>query len=150
MENILTILKSIKSVLVQFEEIGMYLLGLSLSIVFYATGGEDAAIKTLLIAMALDYLSGIFKGIKTKELNSKKAFEGAIKKATMLFIIILAERIDLIFNLTNPRLDFRFYTICFFIGNEGISLLENAILIGVPVPKKLKKILEQCKDEEIK
>ena len=109
----------------------------------YMVGGIDKVFICLVILMVLDYITGIFKGIKNKNINSKKGFEGIIYKFCILFMIMLAEQIDIV---TNQDV-FRNLICYFFISNEGISLLENFSILGLPVPEKIKNLLEQLKKE---
>lgn len=109
----------------------------------YLVGGIDKVFICLVILMVLDYITGIFKGIKNKNINSKKGFEGIIYKFCILFMIMLAEQIDIV---TNQDV-FRNLICYFFISNEGISLLENFSILGLPVPEKIKNLLEQLKKE---
>jgi toxin secretion/phage lysis holin len=109
----------------------------------YLVGGIDKVFICLVILMILDYITGLLKGIKNKNLNSKKGFEGIIYKFCILFMIMLAEQIDIV---TNQDV-FRNLICYFFISNEGISLLENFSILGLPVPEKIKNLLEQLKKE---
>lgn len=109
----------------------------------YLVGGIDKVFICLVILMVLDYITGLLKGIKNKNLNSKKGFEGIIYKFCILFMIMLAEQIDIV---TNQDV-FRNLICYFFISNEGISLLENFSILGLPVPEKIKILLEQLKKE---
>ena len=92
----------------------------------------------------MDYVTGIFKGIKNKNLNSKRGIEGIIYKICIIFMIILAEQIDII---TNQDI-FRNLICYFFISNEGISILENLTLLGLPIPEKITKFFEELKKED--
>lgn len=109
----------------------------------YLVGGIDKVFICLVILMILDYITGLLKGIKNKNLNSKKGFEGIIYKFCILFMIMLAEQIDII---TNQDV-FRNLICYFFISNEGISILENLTLLGLPIPEKITKFFEQLKKE---
>lgn len=128
--------------------IGDILYSLSIGAMIYLIGGKDDILTGLLLFMIFDYITGWIKAIKNKDLNSKKAVYGILKKFVILIIVAMSNRLDIIFHLTEKGLNCRFVVICFYIGSEGLSILENATLIGVPVPVKLKKILEQCKNEK--
>lgn len=110
-----------------------YIFSLINSIFAYLFGGFDTLITTLIIFIALDYITGVCKGIYRKELNSKKGLKGIIKKIGYLFIIILASLFDKITNNTDGTI--RTITIYFFISNEAISILENWALMDLPLPK---------------
>lgn len=127
--------------------LGDILYSISIGTMVYLIGGTDDAIIGLFLFMLLDYITGIMKGIKNKNLNSKIASYGIIKKVAILIIVVMGNRLDCIFHLVDKTINCRFIVICFYLGNEGLSILENVTLMGVPVPAKLKKILEQCRDE---
>lgn len=110
----------------------------------YLIGGIDKFVICLAILMLIDYLTGLFKGVKNQNLNSKKGIEGIIYKICIIFMIIIAEQIDVI---TNQDV-FRNLICYFFISNEGISILENLSLIGLPIPEKITKFFEQLNQKE--
>ncbi len=105
------------------------------SIFTYLIGGFDSLFITLLILIVIDYITGICKAIYKKELSSKISLKGIIKKFGYICIIILSTVVDLLINDENMAL--RSLMIYFFIANEGISILENWSLIGLPLPKKI-------------
>lgn len=117
-----------------------YIFSLINSIFAYLFGRIDTLITTLIIFIALDYITGVCKGIYRKELNSKKGLKGIIKKIGYLFIIILASLFDKITNNTDGTI--RTITIYFFISNEAISILENWALMDLPLPKKLLNVFK--------
>lgn len=139
-----------QDVLSIFYNRGTVLIGMAVSFIFLITGGEDKMIVCLLIFMSIDYFSGIVKSIIKAETNSKKGFQGFLKKILMLCIVVIAYRLDIILNLSNLQYNCRFITISFYIANEGLSILENAINSGLPVPDKLREVLEQCKKNKSK
>lgn len=126
------------------------MVGIIISFIFLVTGGEDKMIVCLLIFMTIDYLSGIIKSVIKGDINSKKGFQGFLKKILMLCIVVIAYRLDIIFNLTSIQYNCRFVTISFYIANEGLSILENAINSGLKVPEQLREVLEQCKKNKVK
>lgn len=107
----------------------------------YIFGGIDSAFIILLIIMALDYITGICKAIYKKELNSFIGVKGIIKKFGYLLIVALAVLIDKLIGDSGIRS----LVIYFFIANEGISILENWGMMGLPLPKKIYDVLEQLK-----
>ncbi len=126
------------------------MLGMLISFIFFITGGKDKMIVCLLIFMTIDYISGIVKSIIKAETNSKKGFQGFLKKILMLCIVVIAYRLDIILSLDNLQYNCRFVTLSFYIANEGLSILENAINSGLPVPEQLREVLEQCKKTKVK
>lgn len=139
-----------QDVLSIFYNKGTILIGMTVSFIFLITGGEDKMIVCLLIFMSIDYISGLIKSIIRAETNSKKGFQGFLKKILMLCIVVIAYRLDIILNLTNIQYNCRFVTISFYIANEGLSILENAVNSGLKVPEQLREVLEQCKKNKIK
>lgn len=110
----------------------------------YLFGGFDAALLTLGIVMALDYITGICKAIKQKKLNSKAGLLGILKKFGYLVIVALAVVIDRMAGDTGVV---RTMVIYFFVANDGLSIIENWGAMGLPLPKKLFEVLEQLKNE---
>ena len=110
----------------------------------FLMGSIDNLLIMLLIIMAIDYLTGICKAIVNKKLNSIVGVKGIIKKVGYLLIVALAVLIDKIMGDAGA---IRILVIYFFIANEGISILENWGKMGLPLPKKLKQIFEQLKNE---
>lgn len=113
------------------------------STVNYLWGGWDVALKTLLLFMLLDYVLGVTCGFLGKKLSSDVAFKGILKKVAILVVITVAVSID---NITNTNGVIRSLILFFYIGLEGISILENAALLGVPIPDKLQEALDQLKE----
>lgn len=124
----------------------MFLTGLGATI-NYLWGGFDMALNALLLFMVLDYILGVLCGKKNKRLSSKIAFLGLFKKMAILIIITVGFWIDKILNANGT---IRNVVIFFYIGLEGISIIENAAVLNVPIPKKLKDTLLQLKEEKIK
>lgn len=104
-------------------------------------GGMDGMLIALIVFMALDYVTGIMCAILDKKLSSAVGFKGAMKKAFILILVGVANVVDVHVVGTGSAL--RGVVICFYLSNEGLSLLENAAYIGLPVPEKLKDILAQ-------
>lgn len=112
----------------------------------YLFGVWDAAIGVLIILMVLDYITGVLNGYLTKTLNSEIGFKGLLKKFLILVVMIIAVMLDRLMNTGDWV--FRTLVCYFYIANEGISLLENISLMGVPIPTKIKDALEQLNNEE--
>lgn len=114
----------------------------------YFVGGVDGLMTALLIFMVLDYITGLMCAIADKQLSSAVGFKGICKKVLILMLVGLANIVDLHVVGTGSAL--RGAVICFYLSNEGLSLLENAAHIGLPVPDKLKDVLAQLHRREEK
>jgi len=121
-----------------------YITSTILTTIIYYLGGLDTAMKTLLILMLLDYITGLCKAIINKRLNSIIGAKGIIKKVGYLVIVALAFLLDKIIGDTGS---IRNLVVYFFVANEGISIVENWGTIGLPLPKKIIEVLEQIKKE---
>lgn len=109
--------------------------------------GEITGLFIAIIAlMALDYITGVLCGIAAKELSSETGFKGLVKKLMVLVIIAVGHLVDCYIIGTGSAL--MTAVILFFAANEGISILENAAMLGLPIPKKLRDILEQLRKED--
>jgi len=106
-------------------------------------GGFDGVLTALLICIGLDIVTGILRAGVEKKINSSVCFKGMCKKVTILVLVGLAWAIDIYVIKTAGVI--RTATIFFYIANEGISILENAAIIGLPIPKKIRDVLEQLK-----
>lgn len=109
----------------------------------YLLGGFDLLIESLIILMLIDYISGLICGFRENKLNSNKAYKGLRKKIMVWLIIICATIFSRI--LQQPML--RDIVAIFYCATEILSIIENAGKLGVPIPNKLKKALEQCRDK---
>jgi len=115
--------------------------------------GEWSVLMTILAAaMVLDYISGVLvaafgKSLKSEggHLDSKVGFIGLAKKALIIMIVLLATLLDKA--LGAEAMVFQTATVCYYIANEGISVVENAGLMGLPVPSTIAKALEQMRDK---
>lgn len=94
--------------------------------------------------MVIDIITGIFKGIVTKKMDSKVGYKGFIRKAGIMLVIIIANLLDL---LTGAQFLFRSMAVLFYIGLESLSIIENLGHIGVPLPDQIKKYLKQLSEE---
>ena len=112
----------------------------------YFLGGMDGLMIALIVLMTLDYVSGVLCAIIDKKLSSAVGFKGICKKVFILMLVGVAHIIDLHVVGTGSAL--RGAVICFYMSNEGLSLLENAAHIGLPIPDKLRDILSQLHDKE--
>ena len=111
-------------------------------------GGLDGFITTLTIFVAVDYVTGVLVAITGHKLSSEIGFKGIAKKIAIFCLVAVASLIDA--NIIKEGNVIRMSVIFFYISNEGISILENVSSLGLPVPNKLKAVLEQLKEEEEK
>lgn len=110
----------------------------------YFLGGWDIALQSLLIFIVIDYITGICKAVYNKKLNSSVGAKGIIKKVGYLLIVAISVILDKIAGDTGA---IRTLVIYFFVANEGLSIIENWGGMGLPLPNKIKEILEQLKNE---
>ena len=118
-------------------------LGSLVAFIFLVTGGQDDAMNILLILMTVDYLSGVIKAFITCTANSKAGIIGILKKVMIILVIVLAYQLDILFD---GKLAIKTIAVGVFISNEGLSILENASICGIPIPEKLKKVLTQYQE----
>ena len=111
-------------------------------------GGMDGMLIALIVFMALDYVTGIMCAILDKKLSSAVGFKGAMKKVFILILVGVANIVDVHIVGTGSAL--RGVVICFYLSNEGLSLLENAAYLGLPIPDKLREILAQIHERSKK
>ena len=116
-------------------------LGTFLTFIF---GDWDVALQCLVIAVALDYISGIIKAFINKELSSKIGVKGLLKKVGVFIIVALAVLID---KVTGESGMVRTLVIYYFVANEGLSIIENLGEAGLPIPDVIKKALKSLKDQ---
>lgn len=108
-------------------------------------GGWDGFLYALLIFVILDYITGLMVAIIQKKLSSEIGFVGIFKKVLIFMLVAVGYIIDS--KIIGQGGVFRTAVIFFYISNEGISIVENASLIGLPIPQKLKDVLEQLRDK---
>ena len=105
----------------------------------YFLGGMDGLMIALIIFMILDYITGLMCAVIDKKLSSAVGFKGICKKVLILMLVGVANVVDIHIVGTGSAL--RSAVICFYLSNEGLSLLENAAHIGLPIPDKMKDYL---------
>ena len=124
----------------------------SLKYVFIVIGGYigfylgsiDAFIYTLLAFVIADYVTGVLRAGVERKLSSSVGFKGIAKKIVIFIVVGIANLCDV--NLIKgDGTMIRTAIIFFYIANEGLSILENTMAIGLPVPEKLREMLEQLK-----
>ena len=127
-----------------YNEIKLILAGVitSTSLMFDSC---DIALKVLLVMIVLDVFTGMIKGFVTKKLSSSIGRQGIGRKVMILVIVAVSYLLDLIFNINIIQN----ISCVFYIAVEGISIMENAGQIGLPLPKGIKERLEQLKDMSI-
>lgn len=111
-------------------------------------GGMSGLFYALLTMMVIDYISGVLIAIINKKLSSEVGFKGLVKKIFMLMLVAVGHIIDA--HVIGSGAAVMTAVQLFFVANEGISILENAARLGVPIPKKLKDILIQLKNDDDK
>lgn len=109
----------------------------------YLFGGCDMAIIALLVFMVLDYITGVIVAISEKNLSSETGFRGLAKKLFVIIMLIMAVFLDRL--ISDGNWIVRTLVAYFYIANEGISITENVAKLGVPIPAKIKGILEALK-----
>ena len=110
----------------------------------YFLGGNDGLLIALVLFVAVDYLTGVMCAISDKALSSNVGFKGICRKVLIFLLVGIANILDVHVIGTGSVL--RTAVIFFYISNEGVSLLENAAHLGLPVPGKIKAVLEQLHD----
>ena len=113
----------------------------------YFVGGVDGLMTALLIFMVLDYITGLMCAIADKKLSSAVGFRGICRKVLIFLLVGVAHIVDL--HVVGSGSALRGAVVCFYLSNEGVSMLENAAHLGLPIPEKLKAILEQLHDREV-
>ena len=114
------------------------------TILYFLFGEFDIALQCLLVFIVLDYISGLIKAYCTKTLSSKIGFKGILKKVGILAIVALSVSLD---RLGGDSGAIRTLVIYYFVANEGLSVLENLAEAGIPIPKSIKKALNNIKKE---
>lgn len=109
-------------------------------------GAWDIALMVLVCFMVLDYLTGLIKAYLTKKLSSNVGLHGIARKSVILIVLIMSVMLDRILN--SGTWVFRTLVCYFYIANEGLSILENCSVIGLPIPNKIQEALEQLKNKE--
>ena len=127
----------------------------SLKYVFIVIGGYigfylgsiDAFIYTLLAFIIADYITGVLRAGVERKLSSSVGFKGIAKKIVVFIVVGIANLCDV--NLIKgDGTMIRTAIIFFYIANEGLSILENTMAIGLPIPEKLREMLEQLKEDK--
>ena len=110
----------------------------------YFIGGCDGLLIALVVFVAVDYLTGVMCAIPDKKLSSEVGFKGICRKVLIFALVGIGHILDLY--VIGSGSVMRTAILFFYISNEGVSLIENAVHLGLPVPQKLKDVLEQLHD----
>lgn len=108
-------------------------------------GGWDGFLYALVVFVIIDYITGLMNAIIQKKLSSEVGFKGICKKVVIFFLVSVANIVDV--KIIGSGSVIRTAVIFFYLSNEGISITENAAMIGLPIPDKLKKVLEQLEEK---
>jgi toxin secretion/phage lysis holin len=111
-------------------------------------GGFDGFLYALVTFVAVDYITGLMSAVLEKKLSSEIGFRGIFKKILIFVLVGIGNIIDV--HLVKNGSAIRTAVIFFYISNEGISIMENSAKVGLPVPEKLKNILEQINERRDK
>ena len=111
-------------------------------------GGCDALLYTLIAFAVVDYITGVACAVIDKNLSSETGFKGLFKKVLIFVFVGIGHILDA--NIVGNGSVLRTAVIFFYLSNEGLSLVENTAHIGLPVPRKLKDVLEQLHDRSEK
>lgn len=114
----------------------------------YFLGGCDGLILALVLFVVADYITGVMCAVTDKKLSSSIGFKGIFRKVLIFMLVGIANIID--FHVLEQGSVIRTAVIFFYLSNEGLSLTENAAHLGLPVPEKLKNVLEQLHDKNRK
>ena len=104
-------------------------------------GGVDGLMTTLIIFMVIDYITGVMCAITDKNLSSSIGFKGICRKVLIFTLVGIGNIVD-VYVLGQGGV-LRTAVIFFYLSNEGVSILENSAHLGLPIPEKLKEVLEQ-------
>lgn len=110
----------------------------------YFVGGWDGLLYALIAFVVVDYITGVMCAINDRTLSSEVGFKGICRKVLIFLLVGIAHILDV--QVIGSAGVLRTAVIFFYISNEGVSLIENAAHLGLPVPEKIKVVLEQLHD----
>lgn len=110
----------------------------------YYLGGFDGLLYALIAFVVCDYVTGVMCAVADKKLSSEVGFKGIAKKIVIFILVAVANIIDV--NVITQGAVLRTAVIFFYLSNEGLSIIENAVHLGLLVPEKLKAVLAQLHD----
>lgn len=114
----------------------------------YFLGGCDGLLYALIAFVVIDYITGVMCAISNHTLSSEVGFKGICRKVLIFLLVGIANILDI--HVIDSGSALRTAVIFFYISNEGVSLLENAAHLGLPIPEKIKVVLEQLHDRSTK
>ena len=114
----------------------------------YFLGGWDGLLYALIAFVAIDYVTGVMCAISNHTLSSEVGFKGICRKVLIFLLVGIGSILDA--HVIGSGSVLRTAVIFFYISNEGVSILENAAHLGLPVPEKIKVVLEQLHDRSAK
>jgi len=114
----------------------------------YFLGGLDGFLYALIVFVVIDYISGFMCAIVDKKLSSNIGFRGIFKKVLIFIMVGIGNILDMYLIQNGSAI--RTAVIFFYLSNEGISIIENTAVIGLPVPEKIKEVLQQLSKENKK
>jgi len=106
-------------------------------------GGCDGLIYALIAFVVVDYITGVMCAVVNKQLSSEVGFRGIFKKVLIFMLVGVGNIVDK--QLIGSGSVIRTAVVFFYLSNEGISIIENAGILGLPIPQKLKDVLAQLK-----
>ena len=109
-------------------------------------GGFDGFLYALVVFVVVDYITGLMAAAVEKKLSSEVGFKGIFQKVIIFSLVAVGHIIDA--HVIREGSVLRTAVIFFYLSNEGISILENAARTGLPIPGKLKAVLEQLREEK--
>lgn len=130
----------------QFVETMQYVISGIGGFVGWFLGGVDGFLYALLVFVVVDYLTGLMAAYIQKKISSEVGFRGICRKVAIFCLVGIAHILDAQVIKTGSVL--RTAIVFFYLSNEGISILENITVIGLPVPQKLKDVLEQIREKD--
>ena len=111
-------------------------------------GGFDGFLYALVVFVAVDYITGLMAAAVEKKFSSEVGFKGIFRKVVIFCLVAVGHIVDT--HVIREGSVLRTAVIFFYLSNEGISILENAARTGLPIPEKLKAVLEQLREEKRK
>lgn len=113
----------------------------------WAFGGLDGFLYTLIVFVAIDYITGVICAIVDKKLSSDAGYRGILQKI-MIFVVVAVGNIIDVLLLNGQGSPLRTMIIFFYLSNEGLSILEHAARLNIPIPAQLKSVILQLREKE--
>lgn len=124
-----------------------FIIGSMLSFIVTALGGQDKLLEFLFIVMITEFFTSLYLSFKKKkDITQKQRFDSILQKVGMLWIVVLGVMLDDIFGISEQNLNTRTMLISFFIGHEGLIIYDNYAIMGIGLPKSLKKMFETMQE----